>query len=146
MRAERSLIQTIGLAARHVEGKALLYADNLTDSMAKAISETECRRDIQQSYNELNGIVPTPEGKKASNSILPFLELSLRLQKDGADDDLVQIAGRAVDALDLDPDVGLALEVLPELIDHHLLDQLSKEIVVAEEANNVLRKFVELSF
>ncbi|MCP4974262.1 MAG: excinuclease ABC subunit UvrB, partial [Prochlorococcus sp.] len=83
LRAERSLIQTIGRAARHVEGKALLYADNLTDSMAKAISETERRRDIQQAYNEEHGIVPTPAGKKASNSILSFLELSRRLQKDG---------------------------------------------------------------
>ncbi|MFM7434436.1 MAG: excinuclease ABC subunit UvrB, partial [Vulcanococcus sp.] len=51
LRAERSLIQTIGRAARHVEGVALLYADNLTDSMAKAISETERRRAIQEAYN-----------------------------------------------------------------------------------------------
>ncbi|MFL0758830.1 MAG: excinuclease ABC subunit UvrB, partial [Prochlorococcus sp.] len=65
LRAERSLVQTIGRAARHVEGMALLYADNLTDSMAKAISETERRRSIQQAYNEANGIVPSPAGKRA---------------------------------------------------------------------------------
>ena len=117
LRAERSLIQTIGRAARHVDGMALLYADNLTDSMARAISETERRRVIQKDYNELNGIVPTPAGKRASNSILSFLELSRRLQKDGNDADLVQIAGRAVDSLDSDHDFGLALEALPELID-----------------------------
>ena len=51
LRAERSLIQTIGRAARHVEGVALLYADNFTDSMKKAISETERRRTIQKKYN-----------------------------------------------------------------------------------------------
>ena len=72
LRAERSLIQTIGRAARHVEGVALLYADNMTDSMSKAISETERRRSIQQAYNEKNGVVPTAAGKKASNSILSF--------------------------------------------------------------------------
>ena len=58
-------IQTIGRAARHVEGVALLYADNMTDSMAKAISETERRRAIQQTYNEKHGVVPTAAGKKA---------------------------------------------------------------------------------
>jgi excinuclease ABC subunit B len=58
LRAERSLIQTIGRAARHVQGQAILYADNLTDSMARAIDETERRRAIQQQYNEDNGIVP----------------------------------------------------------------------------------------
>jgi excinuclease ABC subunit B len=79
LRAERSLIQTIGRAARHVEGVALLYADNLTDSMAKAIGETERRRAIQQTYNDKHGITPTPAGKRAGNSILAFLEVSRRL-------------------------------------------------------------------
>ena len=51
LRAERSLIQTIGRAARHVRGQAILYADNLTDSMIKAIDETERRRGIQLAYN-----------------------------------------------------------------------------------------------
>ena len=83
LRAERSLIQTIGRAARHVEGVALLYADNMTESMAKAISETERRRAIQQTYNEKHGVVPTAAGKKASNSILSFLELSRKLKQDG---------------------------------------------------------------
>ena len=82
LRAERSLIQTIGRAARHVEGVALLYADNLTDSMAKAISETERRRAIQQSYNEQHGITPQPAGKRAGNSILAFLEISRKLSDD----------------------------------------------------------------
>jgi len=64
LRAERSLIQTIGRAARHVEGVALLYADNFTDSMKRAISETERRRTIQKKYNQVNGLTPKPAGKK----------------------------------------------------------------------------------
>jgi excinuclease ABC subunit B len=82
LRAERSLIQTIGRAARHVEGVALLYAENLTDSMARAISETERRRAIQHAYNEKHGITPMPAGKRAGNSILAFLEVSRRLNDD----------------------------------------------------------------
>ena len=79
LRAERSLIQTIGRAARHVRGQAILYADNLTGSMAKAIEETERRRTIQLEYNEKHGITPQPIIKKSSNAILSFLEVSRRL-------------------------------------------------------------------
>ena len=79
LRAERSLIQTIGRAARHIRGQAILYADNLTGSMAKAIEETERRRTIQLEYNEKHGITPQPIIKKSSNAILSFLEVSRRL-------------------------------------------------------------------
>lgn len=80
LRAERSLIQTIGRAARHVRGQAILYADNLTDSMARAIDETERRRAIQIAYNQANGITPQPiERRNKGNSILSFLDISRRL-------------------------------------------------------------------
>jgi len=105
LRAERSLIQTIGRAARHVEGKALLYADNLTDSMARAISETERRRAIQHAYNEEHGITPTPAGKRAGNAILAFLEVSRRL----SDDQLEQATEQAEHD-------EVPLDALPELI------------------------------
>jgi len=105
LRAERSLIQTIGRAARHIEGVALLYADNLTDSMAKAISETERRRAIQHTYNENHGITPTPAGKRAGNAILSFLAVSRRLNDEQLDEAVEQASHNEV-----------PLDSLPELI------------------------------
>ena len=58
LRSETSLIQTIGRAARNIDGKVILYADKMTGSIERALSETERRREIQKSYNEKNGISP----------------------------------------------------------------------------------------
>ena len=69
LRSETSLIQTIGRAARHVEGRVIMYADKQTDSMRKAIGETNRRRAIQMEYNEQNNITPASIVKKVHNII-----------------------------------------------------------------------------
>jgi excinuclease ABC subunit B len=79
LRATRSLIQTIGRAARHVRGQAILYADNFTDSMKNAIEETERRRKIQQEHNQRNGLIPQSISRRSGNSILAFLDISRRV-------------------------------------------------------------------
>ncbi|WP_414577961.1 excinuclease ABC subunit UvrB [Anabaena sp. CCY 9402-a] len=79
LRAERSLIQTIGRAARHIRGQAILYADNFTNSMVKAIEETDRRRGIQMAHNRMHGITPQPIVKRSGNAILSFLDISRRL-------------------------------------------------------------------
>ncbi|QVL53033.1 MAG: excinuclease ABC subunit UvrB [Cyanobium sp. M30B3] len=126
LRAERSLIQTIGRAARHIEGVALLYADNLTDSMVKAISETERRRAIQHTYNQKHGITPTPAGKRAGNAILAFLEVSRRLNDEQLEEAADQAEHNAV-----------PLDALPELIQQleEKMKSAAKNLEFEEAAN-----------
>ncbi len=69
LRSETSLVQTIGRAARNSEGHVIMYADTITDSMAKAIEETKRRRAIQMKYNEEHGITPTTI-KKAVRDVI----------------------------------------------------------------------------
>ena len=69
LRSETSMIQTIGRAARNANGRVIMYADRVTDSMQRAISETERRRSIQMAYNEKHGIVPKTIQKGVRDSI-----------------------------------------------------------------------------
>lgn len=74
MRSETSLVQTIGRAARNSKGKVIMYADNVTNSMERAISETYRRREIQLAYNEAHGITP----KTIQKDVRDVLEISAR--------------------------------------------------------------------
>ena len=82
LRSESALIQTIGRAARHVEGKVIMHADYITESMEKAISETNRRREIQKEYNFKHHIVPTSIKKEISlglRAIIPEKEVEDKL-------------------------------------------------------------------
>jgi len=74
LRSTGALIQTIGRAARNIEGRAILYADKMTDSMRRAIDETDRRREIQRVYNEEHGITPTSILSKLENSLAAILK------------------------------------------------------------------------
>ena len=91
LRSERSLIQTIGRAARHLHGTAILYADRITDSMKAAIGETERRRDKQIAFNEANGIVPKSVTKRIKDIIDGVYD------SDGAKRDAARVADKGSD-------------------------------------------------
>jgi len=137
LRADRSLIQTIGRAARHVEGVASLYADNYTDSMKRAIADTERRRTIHKKYTQANGITPKPAGKKIENSILSFLELSRKLDAGGLSKDLINIVNNKTEAILNTSDNQCLLEELPDLIEklEFKMKDAAKELNFEEAAN-----------
>ena len=85
LRSERSLIQTIGRAARNVRGCVILYGDKLTQSMERAMAETHRRRQIQQSYNEAHGIIPRTVQKSMGRGLLEVYGYT----HDGGEDSLV---------------------------------------------------------
>jgi len=88
LRSAGSLIQTIGRAARNVHGRAILYADRMTDSMKKAIGETDRRRALQQQYNEAHNITPQTISKPVDMSLARIVEADYLPIPD---DDLVAI-------------------------------------------------------
>lgn len=81
LRSERSLIQTIGRAARHVQGQVILYADSITDSLKKAIDETNRRRTIQTAHNKEHGITPQSISKQITSIVEQEISESVGLDK-----------------------------------------------------------------
>jgi excinuclease ABC subunit B len=91
LRSGGSLIQTIGRAARHLEGRAILYADNITDSMRRAIDETERRRAVQVEYNRANGITPQSIIKPIDMTLVAIAEgdyVTVPVEREESTDDL----------------------------------------------------------
>ena len=100
LRSERSLIQTIGRAARNTDGTVIMYADELTDSMEKAISETNRRRKIQQEYNEKHHITPKTIKKSVRDTISIIdakdIEVEYKLEKE---DDIKETINKLTDEM-----------------------------------------------
>ena len=99
LRSERSLIQTTGRAARNAQGRVLMYADRITDSMRKAIDETERRRAVQDAYNREHGITPQTIRKAIADALVvacegDYVDLETAIPADGPRLDAVALAAR----------------------------------------------------
>lgn len=90
LRSERSLIQTIGRAARNINGKVLLYADRVTDSMRKAMDETNRRRNLQKEFNEANNITPQTIIKKIADGLTDLYGMNVEIKKAGGQKTLLR--------------------------------------------------------
>ena len=100
MRSERSLIQTIGRAARNTDGTVIMYADELTESMEKAIRETNRRRKIQMEYNEKNGITPKTIQKSVRDSIKAVQAENIEVEfKENKDEDIRSVINRLTEEM-----------------------------------------------
>ena len=86
LRSAGSLIQTIGRAARHLEGRAILYADKMTDSMQRALDETNRRRTVQLAYNEANGITPMSISRPLDMGLAGIMQADYHDLTDESDD------------------------------------------------------------
>ena len=93
LRSSGSLIQTVGRAARNINGRAIMYADRMTDSMKLAISETDRRRQIQVAYNEEHGITPASIVKSIDEVMSSVYERDYVTVPAGEDGDLFQTHG-----------------------------------------------------
>ncbi len=116
LRSERSLIQTIGRAARNKNGRVVMYADNMTDSMAKAINETNRRRTIQEAYNKEHNIIPTTIKKEIGES--------LSIETNASGENVNEII--SIDSF----------KKLPKIEQKHLLERLEKQMKEAASALN----------
>lgn len=103
MRTGTSLVQTIGRCSRNVEGKVILYADKITDSMKKALDETERRRKIQLEYNKRHGITPKTIRKKIHERIVEkpvTLDVNENVYVEMPGDEIERLMREAADRMD----------------------------------------------
>jgi len=127
LRSERSLIQTIGRAARHLNGKAILYADRITPSMQKAIDETDRRRDKQIAFNLEHNITP----KGARRSITDKIDTGESL--DANDNQAIPVKSNL-------PDVDISILRSPDLLAKEIkrlekqMQQMSRDLKFEEAA------------
>lgn len=116
LRSEQALIQNIGRAARHIEGKVILYANTMTDSMKRAIDETNRRRDVQMAHNEEHGIEPTAIVKQVR-------DLTDRVRSMIREEQKAEVVGE-----------GVSLSSLPRDEMQRMVKELEKEMKAAAQA------------
>ena len=139
LRSEKSLIQTIGRAARNVDGRVIMYADGLTDSMNRAITETNRRREIQQKYNEEHGITP----QTVRSAIRDLMEISREPDKDSGksmDDAERQMAIERLEERMLEAANNLDFEKAAQLRDQMLALRGEKPMATGEQSRQGGRK------
>ena len=139
LRSEKSLIQTIGRAARNVDGRVIMYADQLTDSMNRAISETNRRREIQQKYNEEHGITP----RTVRSAIRELMEISRVPDRDAGkalDDAERQMAIDRLEERMLEAANNLDFEKAARLRDQMLELRGEKPMASGEQSRQTRRK------
>ncbi len=135
LRSARSLIQTIGRAARHIHGTAILYADRITDSMKAAIGETERRRTKQIAFNEANGIVPRTVTKRIKDIIDGVYDA------DGARRDAARVSERTADYAVMDEkSLGRAIKRLEKEMQEHARDLEFEKAAAARDELFKLRQ------
>ncbi|MEJ6070403.1 UvrB/UvrC motif-containing protein, partial [Psychrobacter sp. 16-Bac2893] len=136
LRSERALIQTIGRAARHINGKAILYADRITNSMQKAIDETDRRREKQVAFNLEHNITPTGARRSITDKI------DTGDDHDANDNQMIPIKSNL-------PDVDISILRSPDLLAKEinrlekLMKQMSRDLKF-EDAAKTRDKVLEL--
>ena len=127
LRCETSLIQTIGRSARNVNGKVIMYADKITDSMDIAIKETERRREIQLEYNKINNITPKTIKKSIENNLLSLVQ-SYRSIEDVVAEQMVEFNVKKEDLPKLLDKLETDMHKAAKLLDFERAIQIRDEI------------------
>lgn len=138
LRSERSLIQTIGRAARHINGKAILYADKITNSMRGAIDETNRRRAKQESYNEEHGITP----QSIKSNIKDIMEREHVDEDEEALNKLIVAEERAGYELHKPEEIVAEIERLQKQMYQHAKDLEFEEAIKLREKVELLKKML----